>query len=68
MSKGSAYPGTRAFSSMRHGGAPVAGAGIVKTGGPGAAAMKVKSNMSGTKFSVGSSSMPKGMKIQREGE
>lgn len=67
MKKGS-YPGTTAYSSMRHGAGPVAGAGMIKTGGPGTAAMKVKSHMSGTNFSVGSSKTPAGMKVQKQGE
>lgn len=57
----------RAHSTMSYGSGPK-GAGMVTTGGPGKAAMRVKPHMSGTKFSVGSKSTPKGMKIQRMGE
>lgn len=67
MKKGS-YPGTTAYSSMRHGAGPVAGAGMVNTGGPGKMASKISPRMSGTKFGVGSSSTPKGMKVQKQGE
>lgn len=67
MKKGH-YTGSNAPSSMRHGAGPVAGAGYVKTGGPGKAAMKVKSHMAGTNFSVGGKSTPGGMKVQKQGE
>lgn len=68
MKSGRHYTGSNAPSSMRTGPGPVAGAGMVMTGGPGKAASKVTSHMSGTKFGVGSSATPKGMKVQKQGE
>lgn len=61
--------GTYAPSGMRMGPGPVKGAGIVRTGGPGKAAMRVKPNMSGTKFTGGANSYsPPKMSIQKNGE
>lgn len=61
--------GTIAPSGMRIGAGPVMGAGIVKTGGPGVAAMRVKPHMSGTNFQGGANSYePPKMPIQKNGE
>lgn len=67
--RGSHPTGTIAPSGMRMGAGPVPGAGIVRTGGPGAAAMRVKPNMAGAKFSGGANSYsPPKMSIQKMGE
>ena len=66
MSRGSKSP---APSGMRMGPGPVAGAGMVTTGGPGKAAMRVKPHMAGAKFSGGANSYsPPKMSTYRQGE
>lgn len=69
MSKGH-YTGTNAPSSMRTGPGPVAGAGMVRMAGHGKG-LGSKGNSTkaaGLKMSVGSKSVPGGMKTQRMGE
>lgn len=61
--------GTMAPSGMRMGAGPVAGAGIVRTGGPGKAAMRVTPKPAGGKFSGGANSYtPPKMSTQKMGE
>lgn len=69
MSKGH-YTGTNAPSSMRTGAGPVKGAGMVRMAGQGKGlgAMGGSKKAAGTNMTVGSKSMPRGMKTQRSGE
>lgn len=61
--------GTNAPSSMRTGAGPVAGAGMLTTGGPGKAAMRVSPRMAGAKFSGGANSYsPPKMSKTSQGE
>lgn len=61
--------GTNAPSSMRTGPGPVAGAGMVMTGGPGKAAMRVKPHMAGAGFTGGANSYsPPKMSKTSQGE
>lgn len=48
--------GTSAQSNMKSGPGPVKGAGMVMTGGPGKAAMRVKPHMAGANFQGGANS------------
>lgn len=69
MKKGKHYSGSHAPSSMRTGPGPVAGAGMVMTGGPGRAAMKVKPHMAGANFTGGANSYsPPKMSKTNQGE
>lgn len=69
MKRGKHPTGTIAPSGMRMGAGPVAGAGMLTTGGPGKAAMRVKPRMAGAKFQGGANSYnPPKMPIQRNGE
>lgn len=67
--RGSHPTGTIAPSGMRMGAGPVPGAGMLNTGGPGKAALRVKPRMAGANFQGGANSYsPPKMSIQRNGE
>lgn len=69
MAKGH-FSGTMAHSTMAHHGGKVKGAGELggNYGGPGKAASKTKSKMSGLPFEGGAGSYkPKGMKVNKKG-
>lgn len=68
-SRGKHPTGTIAPSGMRMGAGPVPGAGMLNTGGPGKAAMRVKPRMAGANFQGGANSYsPPGMKTTNQGE
>lgn len=69
MKMGRHPTGTIAPSGMRMGAGPVAGAGMLTTGGPGKAAMRVTPHMAGAKFTGGANSYsPPNMSKISQGE